>query len=126
MIEWLKSSTRYEVGRNIIITDNDIRTSGKDGILIQSFIQFSAHNLNILIKGNVIQKSLGEGLAIKNLAITALDIVGNELSKNQYHGIYLSQVHQKSNKFKFNMLENKCLEQVSGFGCYLFDTGILI
>jgi len=33
-IEWLKGSNNYEIGRNIVIQGNEIKLSGKDGILI--------------------------------------------------------------------------------------------
>jgi hypothetical protein len=125
-IEWLKTSNRNEILRNIIISGNDIKSTGKDGVLIQSYHHFSAHNLRIIIKDNDIQKCMGEGLAIKNLAISTLDILSNNISKNQSNGIHLSQVHQKSNKFKFKLSNNKCNEQASGYGCFLYDTGVLI
>jgi len=50
--------------------------------LIQSYHHFSAHNLRIIVKDNDIQKCVGEGLAIKNLAIAQLEIVGNNICKN--------------------------------------------
>lgn len=68
--------------RNIIIQGNDIKNTGKDGILIQSYNHFSAHNLRVIIKDNDIQKCVGEGLAIKNLAIASLEIISNMICKN--------------------------------------------
>ena len=81
-IEWLKGSNNYEIGRNIVIQGNEIKLSGKDGILIQSFLNFSAHNIKILIKQNSIHKNNGDGITIKNLAISNLEISENEVVKN--------------------------------------------
>ena len=78
------------MGRNIIITGNEIKGAGKDGIVIQSYLQFSAHNVKILIQDNIVTKCLGEGITIKNLAIANLDIIRNETSRNHQNGIYLS------------------------------------
>ena len=65
----MKNSNRNEVLRNVIVQGNDIKNTGKDGILVQSYHHFSAHNLRVIIKDNDIQKCVGEGIAIKNLAI---------------------------------------------------------
>ena len=81
-IEWLRTSNRNEVLRNVIIQGNDIKNTGKDGVVVQSYHHFSAHNLRVIVKDNDIQKCLGEGLAIKNLAIAQLEIVGNNICRN--------------------------------------------
>lgn len=82
-IEWLKGSNRTDIGRNILIQGNEIKNAGKDGLIIQSYLHFSAHNAKILIKDNEISKCNGDGVSIKNLAISTLDIIGNEVTLNQ-------------------------------------------
>lgn len=68
--------------RNLIIQGNEINSSARDGIAIQSTGPFSAHNLRIQLKANVITKCNGDGISIKNLALTELEISENELIKN--------------------------------------------
>lgn len=49
LIEWLKESDSTHFSRNIILVGNEIRSSQREGVCIQSHTQFSAHNLKILI-----------------------------------------------------------------------------
>jgi hypothetical protein len=48
------------------------------------------------------------------------------INRNQSNGISLSQVHQKSNKFKFVLRNTSSIENPSGYGLYLYDTGIFV
>lgn len=49
LIDWLRASDQMDVGRTVFITGNEICNGSKEGILIQSYLQFSAHNLKIII-----------------------------------------------------------------------------
>lgn len=80
LCEWLSYSHSTEKGRKIIFEGNEIYGCGKDGITIMSQEKFSAHNLKIFISKNKIQKSKGDGIIIKEMAISNLEIVNNELN----------------------------------------------
>lgn len=79
-----------------------------------------------MVLDNLIARCQSDGLSIRNLAISHLEITGNQITRNQANGISLSQVHQKSNKFKFIIRSTNSVENPQGHGLYLYDTGILI
>lgn len=61
-----------------------------------------------------------------DLAISNLEITGNEFVLNQLNNINIKQVHQKSNKFKFLMFDNKCKQSEKGYGLNIYDSGMKI
>ena len=99
--------------------------SRKDGVYICSQENiFSAHNLKTIIFHNTIKKNGMCGIRIQDLVLNDLQIIKNEIDRNESAGIILSQVHQKSNKFKFLMQGNTITETTNGSGVILRDTGI--
>lgn len=52
-----------------------------------------------------------------------MQIIGNELIKNEYGSIFISQVHQNSNKFSFMIADCFIKDTIYGSGIVLNDTG---
>jgi hypothetical protein len=66
------------------------------------------------------------GIIIENLVLNDLQILNNEIDRNDSGGIYISQVHQKSNKNKFILKNTSITENCNGCGLILKDSGISI
>jgi hypothetical protein len=49
--------------------------------------------LIIILQENCLKKNGDSGIKIKDLGVRNLQIIGNELIKNEYGGIIISQVH---------------------------------
>ena len=57
------------------------------------------------------------------MALTAILIYGNDISKNESHNLKLEHLHHKVNKRYTFRVENCQIEQSKGgFGASLFDT----
>ena len=98
-----------------------------DGIYICSQENiFSAHNLKIFISQNTIKKNGMCGIRIQDLVLNDMQIMHNEVNRNESAGIILQQIHQKSNKFKFLMQANNVSDTTNGSGIILRDVGIHI
>jgi hypothetical protein len=72
-----------------------------------------------MIALNKVVKSKGDGIMLSHIAVSKLDIMGNESSYNGLNAISVKEMHQKSNKFKFKMTENKFRHSEKGYGAYI-------
>lgn len=71
-------------------------------------------------------KCKGEGLKIQDLAINDIEIIGNDISQMQKNNVSIIQLHQKSNKFKFALKNNRFKNSEDGYGLYICDSGFLV
>jgi len=122
---WLTDSDSQEISRIISLKNNSIYENGEQAIRITS-TQFSAHNIKVAIEGNKIYRNGKEGIVMGLLAISSLRLVDNEVASNMGTGVWMSSVHQKSNKSNFLMKGCACVHNKNGFGVYLFDTAMVI
>ena len=96
--EWLSRSSQLERRRSIVLKQLEVTGAGKHGVAIWSHQNlFSAHNVIIDIDDCIISSCNLAGLKIEDLAVSALRINDSEFSSNDYGGVQLRQVHQKSN-----------------------------
>jgi hypothetical protein len=79
--------------------------------------------VNISLIGTKITKSRLDGILLSDMAIANLELINNECFYNTLNGINMKEMHQKSNKFKFMMVGNKCRYSEKGYGFYLNDAG---
>lgn len=127
LCEWLPYSHWQDKTRKLHIIKNEIQMSTNNGIYICSQDNiFSAHNLKISISQNNSKKNGSYGVRIEDLVINDLQIILNDLDRNEFGGLLLSKVHQKSNKFKFLLQDTRVCDTNNGPGVILKDVGINI
>ena len=126
-VEMLSQSHWVDKTRRLQILKNEIQMSQLNGIVITSQDNiFSAHNLKVFISNNQVRKNGKFGLIIENLVLNDLQITWNDFDRNEQGGVLLSQVHQKSNRFKFVMQSGRVCDTNNGSGVTVRDTGIRI
>jgi hypothetical protein len=50
---------------------------------------FSAHNLKVAIRNNKVTRARSEGISLLNMALTSLELTGNDLNQNALHNLYI-------------------------------------
>lgn len=77
-------------------------------------------NVKIDIVGNLIYKNKESGITVRNLALCSLNMVSNEILKNEGDNLRINNVHHKANE-KFGVRVENCLMEgsKSGYGFIL-------
>lgn len=106
----------------------EVTGAGKHGLAVWSRQNlFSAHNVIIEIDDCIVSSCNLAGLKIEDLALSALRINNSEFSANDYGGVQLRQVHQKSNlPQKLQMIDTLVTETQYASGLVLKDCGLFV
>ncbi len=122
-VDWIKTSAHPGVARKVSLEGNSILNNGGSGLVIQSK-KFRPHNVRIEVRGNKICQNKKEGVYLTNLAVGSLSLEHNEISQNNGSCVWIEAVHQKSNKYAFEIKNCRCAKSLGGFGLFLSDFGV--
>jgi hypothetical protein len=111
--------------RSIVITGNDLRTTGGYGVTIWAEHQ-AAVPMSLAISKNKITNCRKEGLAIRHLSLCDVNVTSNDFSVNQGSGCWIQKVYKLYSESIITISLNRAFDSHAGYGIYLYDTaGVL-
>lgn len=125
IVKWLSNSSERETTRRVVVEQSEFDANGHNAVEVSSEA-FSAHNVAVSVLRNKIVNNKRDGVVVSNMAIAHCEIARNTVSSNQGSGIWVSSLHQKSNKPGFSIADNSVSYSLAGFGIYVHDSGFSV